>query len=280
MVVLQYFRVMDIKKAMVKIISLVENRSNSGCAVAHGLSLYIETPRHCILFDVGGDDTFIKNAERLGVNLSSVDIVIISHGHRDHGGALSLFLEINNTAKIYIQRQAFAPHFSHRPSGIGDIGLDVSLMESEQVALLDGDFIIDDELRLFKVTDNSECRSGANRTLYEGDFPDEFGHEQNLIIGGDTPILVMGCGHNGVVNIMNRAIEFSPRVCVGGFHLTNPSAHRDEPLELIDQIIERLQNFPCVEFYTCHCTGWNVYEYMRSRMKNIHYLSCGETIEV
>lgn len=169
---------------MVKVVSLVENRSECGCIVAHGLSLYIETPHHRLLFDVGGDDTFIKNAESLGVDLSSVDIVIISHGHRDHGGALSQFLELNNTAKIYIQRQAFEPHFSHRPSGIGDIGLDVSLMSNSQVTLLDGELRIDEELTLFKVADNSECRSGANGTLYEGENPDQFGHEQNLIIGG------------------------------------------------------------------------------------------------
>ncbi len=265
---------------MIKIVSLVENTSNCGCAVAHGLSLYIETPHHRLLFDVGGDDTFIKNAKTLGVDLSSVDSVIISHGHRDHGGAMSLFLELNNTAKIYIQRQAFEPHFSHRPSGVGDIVLDRSLMSNDQVTLLDGDLTIDDELFLFKVTDNSECRSSANGNLYEGDKPDQFGHEQNLIIRGKKPTLVMGCGHNGVVNIMNRAAEFSPRLCIGGFHLTNPSARRDEPRELIDQIIERLQNFANVEFYTCHCTGLSVYEYMRSRMENIHYFSCGESIEV
>ncbi|MFI3277513.1 MAG: MBL fold metallo-hydrolase [Rikenellaceae bacterium] len=263
---------------MVKIISLVENTSQCGCATAHGLSLYIETSHHRLLFDVGGDETFIKNAELLGVDLSMVDAVIISHGHRDHGGALSMFLALNTKAKVYIQRQAFAPHFSHRPTGIGDIGLDVSLKTHERVVLLDGDADIDDELILFKVSDNSECCSGANKTLYEGSEPDTFKHEQNLIIKGEVPILVMGCGHNGVVNIMNRAREFSPKVCIGGFHLTNPSARKDEPLELIDRIIDKLRGFSHVEFYTCHCTGANVYNYMSTKMDNIHYLSCGQTI--
>ena len=263
---------------MVKIVSIVENTTKCGCKTAHGLSLYIETPKHRLLFDVGGDKTFITNAEMLGVDLLSVDTVIISHGHRDHGGALSLFLALNTTAKVYIQHDAFAPHFSHRPTGIGEIGLDIALMTNERVILLDGEYEIDDELTLFKVMDSSECCSGANRSLYEGDVPDRFDHEQNLIIKGEKPILIMGCGHNGVVNIMNRAKEFLPKFCIGGFHLTNPSAHIDESQELINQIIERLIEFADVDFYTCHCTGIMVYKYMSSYMKNMHYLSCGESI--
>ncbi|MFI3283440.1 MAG: MBL fold metallo-hydrolase, partial [Rikenellaceae bacterium] len=152
---------------MVKITSLVENTSLCGCKTAHGLSLYIETSRHKILFDVGGDDTFILNSKKLGVDLSAVDIIIISHGHRDHGGALGMALDLNDSAKVYIQRQAFAPHFSHRATGVGDIGLDTNLMNCDRVVLLTGEFDIDEELSLFKVADSSVCRSGANGSLYE-----------------------------------------------------------------------------------------------------------------
>ncbi len=263
-----------------KIVSLVENTSECACRTAHALSLYIETPRHKILFDVGADDTFIYNAELLGVDLKLVDTIIISHGHRDHAGALAEALTLNDHARVYIQRQAFAPHFSHRASGVKYIGLDTALMAHERVVLLDGDFDIDDELTLFRVADNSLCRSSANGSLYEGELPDSFTHEHNLIIRGVVPTLVMGCGHNGVVNIMNRAAEYSPRVCIGGFHLTSPSAGRDEPRELIDDVVEHLCEFEDVEFYTCHCTGVAVYEYMRSRMGNMHYLSCGKSIEL
>ncbi len=264
---------------MVKIVSLVENTTECGCHTAHGLSLYVETPRHRLLFDVGGDETLLRNAELLGVDLSGVDLVVVSHGHRDHAGALALFMELNHHAKIYIQRRAFEPHFSHRPSGVADIGLDPTLVSSERVVLLDGDYEIDEELALFRVVDNSQCCSGANASLYEGNHPDKFDHEQNLIIRGERPILIMGCGHNGVVNIVDRAKEFRPTLCVGGFHLTNPSAGRDEPRELIDRIVSRLQEAEGIEFYTCHCTGSEVYRYMSERMSNIHYLSAGQSVE-
>ena len=69
-----------------KIISLVENRTKSDCKAKHGLSLYIETKTHKILFDLGSDDTLFDNAVRRNIDLSKVDTVIISHGHFDHAG--------------------------------------------------------------------------------------------------------------------------------------------------------------------------------------------------
>ena len=94
-----------------KITALVENTTNQGWRTVHGLSLYIETPGHKILFDVGPDDTLFANAERAGVDLAAVDTAIISHGHSDHGGALAAFLEVNRRAKVYIQRSAFDMHY-------------------------------------------------------------------------------------------------------------------------------------------------------------------------
>ena len=76
-----------------RIISLVENTSvNDAIKAEHGLSLYIESKNYKILFDMGQTDLFLKNAKRLGVDLSQVDIAILSHGHYDHGGGLEEFL--------------------------------------------------------------------------------------------------------------------------------------------------------------------------------------------
>lgn len=63
-----------------KIISLVENRTKSDCMVKHGLSLYIETRTHKILFDLGPDNTLFDNAVRRNIDISKVDTVIVSHG--------------------------------------------------------------------------------------------------------------------------------------------------------------------------------------------------------
>lgn len=83
------------KKRMMtmKIYTLIENIPFQDQYIAeHGLSLYIETKNHKILFDFGQSDIFIQNAKILGVDLSQVDIAILSHGHYDHGGGLKIFL--------------------------------------------------------------------------------------------------------------------------------------------------------------------------------------------
>ena len=71
-----------------KMITLVEDSTCCALPAEHGLSIYIETKLHKILFDLGTTDLFYKNAVALGIDLKQVDTVIISHGHDDHGGGL------------------------------------------------------------------------------------------------------------------------------------------------------------------------------------------------
>lgn len=100
----------------VKVVTLLENAAcREGLASAHGLSLYLETPRHRILFDMGPDGAFAENAAALGVDLKSVDLAVLSHGHYDHGGGLAAFCRCNDTARIYIRRDAFGEFLSADP---------------------------------------------------------------------------------------------------------------------------------------------------------------------
>lgn len=263
-----------------KITELVENRSECELKPVHGLSLYIETENHKLLFDLGPDDTLLKNAEKRGIDLGGVDTVIISHGHADHGGALAAFLEVNHTAKIYVQRRAFEKHFSKLLGVVKvSIGLDRKLMDHPQVVLVEGEHRIDEELLLFTVADASAFHSPANDTLYDEKGRDAFAHEQDLVIFGEKNALVMGCGHCGVVNILERAKAYGPKACIGGYHLMIPAAKKTVPEEILAGIANALKGYD-MEFYTCHCTGEEAYRYLAERLPNMHYLSCGESIEV
>ena len=259
-----------------KITALVENTASDDFTAAHGLSFYIETKSHKILFDLGPDDTVFENATKLDIDLSKIDTVIISHGHYDHGGALREFFGVNPRAKIYLQSSAFLPHFSGRRF----IGIDDTLKTNGQIILLNGDFVIDEELSLITVSQTDKCRCGVNDVFYECEKKDSFTHEQNLIVKEDKTALIMGCGHCGVVNIMDKAREYRPSLCIGGFHLFNPTTGETAPNELLDSIAECLREYKDTEFYTCHCTGTYAYEYLSCRMSNLRYISCGESVEV
>lgn len=263
-----------------RIVSLVENNTRSELKAKHGLSLYIETLKHKILFDLGSDKTLFENAKKRGIDLSKVDIVIISHGHVDHGGALKRFLEVNSTAKIYIQRKAFEPHYSKLWFMKIPVGIDKKIASDSQVVLLDGDYVIDDELRLFTVPKTEKCYSSANNVLYDEHGADKFLHEQHLMIFEKHTVLLMGCGHSGIVNIMEKASEYDPEVCVGGFHLYNPINKKTVSSELLDRIAKELEVYTQTRFYTCHCTGLKAFRYLSKKLTNLTYLYCGESIEL
>ena len=112
-----------------KITVLVENTGTDAVRGAHGLSLYVETAEHRLLFDFGPDGELLKeNAAALGIDLAAVDVAILSHGHDDHAGGLKAFLETNDRAKVCAHRLAFLPHYSIRDGVLKEIGADAVLI--------------------------------------------------------------------------------------------------------------------------------------------------------
>lgn len=265
---------------IVKITVLVENTTHCPMDTVHGLALYIETQRHKILFDLGPDHTLFANSVRQKVDIAAVDTVIISHGHNDHGGALTQFLQVNHRAKVYVQATAFAPHYSLHGTEKVEIGLDPALAKHPQVELVSGDLTIDEELHLFTAATGKLCHSPTNDTLYNQDGLDDFCHEQHLLIGGKERVLMMGCGHQGVVNILEKARAFGPTVAVGGFHLYSPGQKKTAPTQLLDEVAAHLKSYPDLQFYTCHCTGPVAFQHLKDSGVNIRYCSCGEVISL
>lgn len=269
---------------MTKIVALVENTKLSKELYAkHGLCLYIENPEHKILFDLGPDDTFAKNAEKLGIDIKAVDTVVISHGHKDHGGGLNTFMDINSKAKIYIRETAFELHYIKLLKIPFSVSLDKSLYCSDRFIFTDDNHIIDDELLLFSNVKSSEYHSKSNDVLFAKKenslIIDEFDHEQNLIItSSNNRILISGCSHSGIVNIQKEAERIAKdkmSYVIGGFHLFNPPTKKTENNKLIDDIAGALNKNESI-YYTCHCTGVRVYEQMKETLKNkLLYLSTG-----
>lgn len=270
--------------------TLLENTAiSSNYKTKHGLSLHIQTNEHKILFDLGPDDTFIENAKKLNIDIAEVDIVIISHGHRDHGGGLESFLKENSTAKIYINKNAFEPYYNTLLNLMKYyIGLNKEFKDNDRIILTDDDYIIDDKLRLFSNVSGSKFIPSSNKDLLmkEGDnyLQDDFKHEQNLIIKENNKnILISGCSHCGVVNIIERGEELIKgkfNIQIGGLHLYNPISKKEEDLEFIKALGKDL-NDRNINYYTCHCTGLKSFNNLKEIMGiKINYLSTGKIIEI
>lgn len=257
-----------------KITVLAENTSkNSQFESEHGLSLYIETQNRKILFDMGQTDLFLRNAERLMIDLKAVDFAILSHGHYDHSGGLEAFLSLNKTAPVYLSKFAFEPHYNGTEKYIG---IDTLLRENPRLIFTDDVTEIENGLTLYHCNQAEKHFNLGSFGLTEkqGDrfIPDDFRHEQYLLIEeNDKRVLISGCSHKGVLNIQKW---FAPDVLIGGFHFSK--------LPLDDTLIKYAQYLDGfdTQYYTCHCTGVEQYEFMKNHIEKLNYLSTGESIEI
>jgi len=255
----------------------------------HGLSLYIETERHKILFDTGSSALFSENAKKMGVDLSKVDLVFVSHGHYDHCGGLKTFLGLNNNAKIYINKMALGEFYSNRPNGEKKyIGIDKELLLCNRFIFVEDQLIIDDEIELFSNVKGNKLSPSANKHLLvkkdETYVCDDFAHEQNLIIKeNNKTVLIVGCAHKGIINILEHYYlnnKGNPSHVIGGFHLFNHSLGVYENPNVISEIGSYLLGTKA-KFYTCHCTGITAYEKLKQIMgDNVFYLPTGNEINI
>ena len=257
-----------------KIISLVENTSvNHDIEAEHGLSLYIESKNHKILFDMGQTDLFLKNAKKLGVDLSQVDIAILSHGHYDHGGGLEEFLKINKKAYVYISQYAFDTYYNGKEKYIG---LNLSLKDNRRLIFTNGKVEVEEGITLYHCNDRVKRYDlgsfGLNVKREQEYVPDDFRHEQYMLIEENgKQILFSGCSHKGILNI---AEWFQPDVLIGGFHFSKLPL--DDTLKSYAKYLDEFKT----EYYTCHCTGMEQFSYMKQFMSRLFYLSAGQILQL
>ena len=258
-----------------KIITLLENDvCRPELASARGLSIYVETAAHKILFDMGPDAQFLDNAKALGVDISAVDLAALSHGHSDHGGGLAAFCQVNAGAKIYLRREALGAYYAVPP---GEAPRYIGLPETGALAgrfSFTGDREdLGDGLTLFSdVEDDKSLRAAAPKLQEKtgaGFRPDGFAHEQHLLAEEDgKAVLLAGCGHLGIVNTLwaaEKRLGRRPDVVFGGFHLFELDPASTSSAELIAATARFLTQGDTV-YYTGHCTGGWAYDHLREAL--------------
>ena len=244
---------------------LSDNRSYDSCLFTeHGLSVLLQTERHKILLDTGASDVFVRNAEQLGIDLSDVGYVFISHGHSDHSGGLRYFLEHNRQAQIIVSPDAMSGKFFSKRGNLHSITAEWPEIENDKLILIDQTCEILEGLHVIAHIPQKHPMPKGNQNLYiqdaDGNYiHDDFRHELALYVDG---LLFTGCAHSGLENIL-AACPWPVHSVVGGFHLLDGQETDDE----IKALAQRLKAmYPETQFYTSHCTGDHVLEVMKDVM--------------
>ena len=276
---------------------LIENDAptNGGeLSAEFGLSLLFDLGGRQILFDTGETGVFADNASRLGLDIAGVDLAVLSHQHFDHGGGLARFLELNDHAPVYLRRAEHADRYSRFPDRTQPIGIDLGLLQrcsDRFVELEETTEIIPGVTLVLEAGFRHPRPPGNDRLLVQrGDqlVADEFDHELTMVLHDDDGMVVVtGCSHSGVLNMIDAALERFPdrrlKTVVGGFHLIGlPSADsmalsRPEVEEIGRELRSRCDG----PIFTGHCTGHRAFDVLGGVLGDqLHHLSIGATTEI
>jgi len=276
---------------------LIENDApteDNDLAAEFGLSLLFDLGGTQILFDTGDSGVFADNAFRLGFDIARVDLAVLSHQHFDHGGGLARFLELNDHAPVFLRRAEHADRYSRFPDRTQPIGIDLGLLQrcSDRFVELEETTEISPGVTLLMEAGSRHPRPPGNDRLLvqRGDqlVADAFDHELTMVLHEDDGMVVVtGCSHSGVLNMIDAAIERFPgqrlKALVGGFHLIGlPSADsmalsRPE----VEQIGREIRSRCGSPIFTGHCTGHMAFGVLVGVLGDqLHHLSIGATDEL
>lgn len=241
-----------------KISCIVDNRAGfkSDLYAEHGFSLLVEGENQNIMMDTGKTATVLKyNMDLLGIE--SVDNVIISHGHKDHTGGVSILKDMG--AQFFIHPETLTPKYALDSAKPRYIGFPKDIPpETLKLNYVTETTQIKPKMWIFNHTENYcdfETIPDYMVIKKDGKFlKDKFKDELNLVIKTDTGLVVLsGCAHQGMVNILYSAKDYFQDeiyAVIGGSHLAQSTPQR------IEKTVEEFKKIKPEIIALGHCTGF------------------------
>jgi 7,8-dihydropterin-6-yl-methyl-4-(beta-D-ribofuranosyl)aminobenzene 5'-phosphate synthase len=242
---------------------VVDNKAPDGLSHEHGLCMWIETEGKRILFDTGYEAALEDNAQALGIDLSSTDTLVLSHGHYDHTGRVADVLHRAPQTEVYFHPGIFRSRFALEKNQARSIGIPQSAREAlenlppERLHWVEKPVMLTPSVGLTGPIPRLTTYEDTGGSFFfdvEGTSPDPIEDDLALWISTDQGTVVcLGCAHAGAVNTLMyiRKLTGDERVraVIGGFHLLNASCERT------DQTIVSLRELAPHLIVPCHCTG-------------------------
>ena len=236
-----------------KISVLTENHAGSYTMAEHGLSYLIEHHGKRILFDTGQSDLFMKNAKKMNISIDNIDMIILSHGHYDHGNGLSYLHE----GSLVCHPGCFVKRYSRKDNRyIGlkntrdELQKKFNLKNSEQPYKITEKIIF-----LGQIPRRTDFESKSTSFIFEDESPDFVIDDSALaLILSEGLFVVTGCGHSGVVNTLEHAKKVTGISniygIIGGFHLKEIDSQTKETIRYLkDNKVKHALPSHCTELH-------------------------------
>lgn len=261
-----------------KIATLIENNpDNEGCLLnEYGLSLYVEAYGKSILFDTGQSGSFIENAKKMNTDLSKLNYVILSHGHYDHTGGFKKLIEgFGNSFTVLVGQGFFEEKYYLNSHGVYKyIGnsFDEEYVHEKGIlvkCIKDDITYIEESIMIFSnFTKKNDFELPSNKFIVKhgSDYTlDSFSDEIALGVKfKDKLIIILGCSHIGVVNIIKTIMERTKLPVygvVGGTHLIEADEFR------LEKTISFFKENNIKIIGVSHCTGNPAIEAIKNELK-------------
>lgn len=248
----------------IKVTTLSENTATTACLAEWGLSMLVEVDGMKILFDTGSGIAAVHNAHILGVDLTAVDKIVLSHGHYDHTGGILEVLRIAGQTEIIAHPDVWARKYGAMESGpqryVGipflrealevmgasfnlstePVKLSNKIMTTGEIPMVNDYEIVENYLF---VKEGEELKQ------------DKLNDDLAMIIDTELGlVIILGCSHHGIVNTLRHAMKITGKeliyAAIGGTHLVHASKER------LEKTAAALKEMGVQYLGVSHCTGF------------------------
>ena len=267
----------------VKITTLSENTARYGFLAEWGLSILVEVDGMRILVDTGRSFSAVHNAQLMGIDLATIDRIVLSHGHADHtGGLLNVLRIMRKDVEIIAHPDVWAPKYTRRDSKKKEqyIGIPSSRDELESLGARfnltkEPVHVSEHTITTGEIPMMSEYEDVENNLLVKRDGilrQDPLADDLALVIDASFGLVVIsGCAHRGIVNTLRHAQKLTGRELVyavmGGTHLIRASQER------IEKTIADLRDMGIQKLGVSHCTGFPASVQLAQKFKETFLLN-------